>query len=90
MLQERITDLTNAQARLDKEIREAKFDEQIRDKRNAIAQQDAEKEKLGNELVALNKQASTRATLEVLRGSAKEKDGVIKASYVRLSYHPMW
>ena len=82
MLQERIDELTNAQDRLDKEIKDAKFDEQLKEKRNAIALQDVEKEKLGNELVALNKQASTRATLEVLRSGAKEKDGNIKALYV--------
>jgi restriction endonuclease S subunit len=80
MLEGRIHDLTTAQSKLEKEIREAKFDDQIKEKRNAIAQQDAEKEKLGNELVALNKQASTRATLEVLRGSKREKDEVVKAS----------
>jgi hypothetical protein len=80
MLQERIENLTAAQTKLEKEIREAKFDDQIREKRNAISLQDAEKEKLGNELVALNKQASTRATLEVLRSSKKEKDGIIQAS----------
>ena len=80
MLEGRIHDLTTAQSKLEKEIRAAKFDDQIKEKRNAIAQQDAEKEKLGNELMALNKQASTRATLEVLRGSKREKDEVVKAS----------
>ncbi|EJT49074.1 hypothetical protein A1Q1_01723 [Trichosporon asahii var. asahii CBS 2479] len=66
--------------RLDEEIRNAKYDDQMRERGAAIRQKELEKDKINAELSALNRQADTRAQLSIKRTEIESKTAQVDAS----------
>lgn len=66
--------------KLDEEIREARYDEQLRERGASIRQKDAERDKTNSELSALNRQADSRAQLSIKRSELQAKKAQIDAS----------
>lgn len=66
--------------RLDEEIQEAKYDQQMRERGTAIRQKEVEKDKINAELSALNRQADTRAQLSIKRTEIESKNAQVDAS----------
>jgi DNA repair protein RAD50 len=85
LLERKLADIAVAQERLELEIREAKYDELIREKITSIRQKEGEKDKIQSELSALNRQADSRAQLTIKRNELKSKQGQIEASCALLS-----
>lgn len=82
MLESKIAEAKEQQARLEEDIREAKYEEQLRDKMLLIRQKEAEKDKTNAELSALNRQADSRAQLSIKRNELTSKTGQVSASSV--------
>jgi DNA repair protein RAD50 len=82
MLEGKIKEIEAQQVRLELDIGESKYDEQIRDKTVAIRQREADRDKINGELSALNRQADSRAQLSIKRGELGLKENQIAASYV--------
>lgn len=85
LLEGKIKEAREQQARLEQDIREAKYDEQLREKLLAIRQKEAEKDKMNAELSALNRQADSRAQLSIKRNELTSKRGQVQASSVSMS-----
>lgn len=82
LLEAKIAEVTEAQHRLETDLREAKYDEQIRDRAAAIRQNEGERDKVQAELAVLNRQADSRAQLSIKRNELKNKEGSMQASSV--------
>jgi DNA repair protein RAD50 len=82
LLEAKVAEAEEQKARLEHDIRDAKYDEQIRDKAGDIRQKEAEKDRISAELSALNRQADSRAQLAIKRGELTSKNNQIQASYV--------
>lgn len=67
-------------ARLEQDIRDAKYDQQLTDKSLHIRQKEADREKVSEELSALNRQADSRAKLAIKKGEMASKTNQISAS----------
>ncbi|KAL7420509.1 DNA repair protein rad50 [Cryptotrichosporon argae] len=65
---------------LETEIREARYDEQMRERSLAIRQKEADRDKANAELALLNRQADSRAQLAIKRAEAATKNGQVEAS----------
>ena len=76
----RIAEIEVQRTRLDQDIREAKYDEQIRDKGVAIRQLEATRDRLSSELSGLNRQADSRAQLAIKKAESQAKTRQIGAS----------
>lgn len=66
--------------KLDDEISNAKYDEQIRKRGDVIRQKELEKDRINAELSALNRQADTRAQLSIKRTEIESKTAQVDAS----------
>nr|XP_031864453.1 uncharacterized protein CI109_000367 [Kwoniella shandongensis]KAA5531525.1 hypothetical protein CI109_000367 [Kwoniella shandongensis] len=77
LLQDKITEAEKDKARLDSDLREAKYDEHIREKGLLIRQKEAERDKINSELSALNRQADSRAQLTIKRNELGSKSGQV-------------
>lgn len=82
MVETQITDLEDAKSRLETEIREAKYDERIRDKTVSIRQKETDRDRANGELSALNRQADSRAQLSIKRNELTSKNSQVTASSV--------
>jgi len=82
LVQTRIAEIEEQRARLDQDIREARYDEQIRDKAVTVRQREADRDRVTPELSALNRQADSRAQLAIKRGELQSRTSQIGASYV--------
>jgi len=80
MVETQITDLEDAKSRLEAEIREAKYDERIRDKTVSIRQKETDRDRANGELSALNRQADSRAQLSIKRNELTSKNSQVTAS----------
>jgi len=80
MVETQITDLEDAKSRLETEIREAKYDERIRDKTVSIRQKETDRDRANGELSALNRQADSRAQLSIKRNELTSKNSQVTAS----------
>jgi DNA repair protein RAD50 len=80
MLEQKIAEAEDQRARLQNDIRDAKYDEQMREKTLAIRHKEAEKDKVQAELSALNRQADSRAQLSIKKGELTAKTNQIAAS----------
>jgi len=80
MVETQITDLEDAKSRLEAEIREAKYDERIRDKTVSIRQKETDRDRANGELSALNRQADSRAQLSIKRNELTNKNSQVTAS----------
>jgi DNA repair protein RAD50 len=80
MVETQITDLEDAKSRLETEIREAKYDERIRDKTVSIRQKEIDRDRANGELSALNRQADSRAQLSIKRNELTSKNSQVTAS----------
>ena len=80
LLQAKITEAEEQKARLEQDIRDAKYDEQLREKAVAIRQREAHCEKINAELSALNRQADSRAQLVIKRSDMVSKTNQVTAS----------
>jgi len=80
MVETQITDLEDAKSRLEAEIREAKYDERIRDKTVSIRQKETDRDRANGELSALNRQADSRAQLSIKRNELNSKNSQVTAS----------
>lgn len=83
-------DMTATETRrdgLEQEIQDARYDEQMRERRATVSQKEAERDKLNSELSALNRQADTRAQLAIKRSELESKNAQILASYVACPIH---
>jgi DNA repair protein RAD50 len=90
LLQSKIAEAEEQKARLEQDIRDAKYDEQIRDKTAVIRQKEAERDQISSELSALNRQADSRAQLAIKRGELGSKSGQVQASSVTNSIALIW
>jgi len=82
LVETRIAEIEEQRARLDQDIREAKYDEQIRGKTVMIRQREADRDRINAELSALNRQADSRAQLGIKRSGLQSKTSQIGASWV--------
>lgn len=80
MLESKIAEAEEAQGRVEQEIRDARYDEQLRDKTLVIRQKEAERDKINAELSALNRQADSRAQLSIKRGELQSRSSQVTAS----------
>jgi len=80
LVETRIAEIEEQRARLDQDIREAKYDEQIRGKTVMIRQREADRDRINAELSALNRQADSRAQLGIKRSGLQSKTSQIVAS----------
>ena len=80
LVETRIAEIEEQRARLDQDIREAKYDEQIRDRAVAIRQREADRDRISSELSALNRQADSRAQLAIKKSESQAKTRQIGAS----------
>jgi len=80
MVETQITDLEDAKSRLEAEIRDAKYDERIRDKTVSIRQKETDRDRSNGELSALNRQADSRAQLSIKRSEMTNKNSQVTAS----------
>lgn len=86
LLQGKIAEAKEQRGKLEQDIRDAKYDEQLRDKNVTIRQKEADKDKLSEELSSLNRQADSRAKLAIKRGEVTSKEGQVAASSVLMSW----
>ena len=82
MLEQKIAEAEDQRTRLQNDIRDAKYDEQVREKTLAIRHKEAEKDKVQAELSALNRQADSRAQLSIKKSELTAKSNQIVASSV--------
>ncbi|WVR06574.1 hypothetical protein IAU60_003606 [Kwoniella sp. DSM 27419] len=82
ILQDKINENEEQRARLEAEIRDARYDEQIREKGMLVRQKEAERDKINAELSALNRQADSRAQLTIKRNEAAAKAAQVESSIV--------
>jgi DNA repair protein RAD50 len=80
MVETQITDLEDARSRLEQEIRDAKYDERIREKTVSIRQKETDRDRANGELSALNRQADSRAQLTIKRNELNSKNSQVTAS----------
>lgn len=80
MVEGQITDLEDAKSRLEQEVREAKYDERLREKIVAIRQKETDRDRASSELSALNRQADSRAQLSIKRNEFTSKTSQVTAS----------
>jgi len=80
LVETRIAEIEEQRARLDQDIREAKYDEQIRGKTVMIRQREADRDRINAELSALNRQADSRAQLGIKQSGLQSKTSQIGAS----------
>jgi DNA repair protein RAD50 len=80
MVEGQITDLEDAKNRLEQEIREAKYDERLREKTVSIRQKETDRDRANSELSALNRQADSRAQLTIKRNEMHSKNSQVTAS----------
>ena len=80
LLEGKITEAEEHRTKLENDIRDARFDEQIREKTMIIRQKEAEKDKVNAELSILNRQADSRAQLSIKRNESAFKTNQISAS----------
>jgi DNA repair protein RAD50 len=66
--------------RIDEEIQQARYDDQIREHNLTIRQKDADREKVNSELSLLNRQADSRAQLSIKRSELDSKTAQMNAS----------
>jgi len=85
MLEQKIVEAEDQRTRLQNDIRDAKYDEQMREKTLAIRHKEAEKDKVQAELSALNRQADSRAQLSIKKSEITAKTNQVSASYVEPS-----
>jgi DNA repair protein RAD50 len=81
MVESQVTDLEDAKSRLEQETREAKYDERIREKAVSIRQKETDRDRANSELSALNRQADSRAQLNIKRNELNSKNSQVAASY---------
>lgn len=82
LAENQIADLEEKRSKLEEDLREAKYDEQIREKSVAIRQKESDRDRANGELSALNRQADSRAQLTIKRNDLNSKNGQIAASCV--------
>nr|XP_019013012.1 DNA repair protein RAD50 [Kwoniella pini CBS 10737]OCF51793.1 DNA repair protein RAD50 [Kwoniella pini CBS 10737] len=80
ILQGKLAENEEQRSRLDKEIRDARYDEQIREKAMLVRQKEAERDKINSELSALNRQADSRAQLTIKRNEVGAKSAQVDSS----------
>ena len=80
LIENRIAEIEDQRARLDQDIREARYDEQLRDKAIAIRQREADRDRVSSELSSLNRQADSRAQLAIRRTELQSKTSQIEAA----------
>ena len=80
LVETRIAEIEEQRARLEQDIREARYDEQIRDKSVSTRQREADRDRINSELSVLNRQADSRAQLSIKRGEIQMKTGQITAA----------
>lgn len=80
MVERQITDLEDAKSRLEQEVREARYDERLREKVVAIRQKETDRDRANSELSALNRQADSRAQLSIKRNEFTSKTSQVSAS----------
>jgi len=80
MVETQITDLEESKSRLEQEIREARYDERIREKTVSIRQKETDRDRANSELSALNRQADSRAQLTIKRNELTSKNSQVTAS----------
>ncbi|OCF37294.1 DNA repair protein RAD50 [Kwoniella heveanensis BCC8398] len=80
ILQDKLTENEEQKSRLEAEIRDARYDEQIREKGMLVRQKEAERDKINSELSALNRQADSRAQLTIKRHEAGAKSAQVENS----------
>lgn len=80
MVEGQITDLEDAKSRLEQEVREARYDERLREKVVAIRQKETDRDRANSELSALNRQADSRAQLSIKRNEFNSKTSQVSAS----------
>ncbi|BEJ06595.1 hypothetical protein CcaverHIS641_0311170 [Cutaneotrichosporon cavernicola] len=80
VLENDVSSLETRRETLEQEVQEARYDEQLRERRSAVGQKEAAREKLNGELTALNRQADTRAQLSIKRSELESKKAQVEAS----------
>ena len=80
LLEAKIREVEEQKARLEQDIRDAKYDHQLTEKSLLIRQKEADREKVSEELSALNRQADSRAKLAIKKGELTSKNNQITAS----------
>ncbi|OCF56822.1 DNA repair protein RAD50 [Kwoniella mangroviensis CBS 10435] len=80
ILQGKLTENEEQKSRLETEIRESRYDEQIREKAMLVRQKEAERDKINAELSALNRQADSRAQLTIKRNEVGGKTAQVDSS----------
>jgi DNA repair protein RAD50 len=80
MAEGQITDLEDAKTRLEQEVREARYDERLRENMVAIRQKETDRDRANSELSALNRQADSRAQLSIKRNEFTSKTSQVSAS----------
>ncbi|WVO14305.1 hypothetical protein L204_101937 [Cryptococcus depauperatus] len=78
ILLNKIKELTSDYDELQNQIREAKYDEQMREKGLSIRQKDLERDKISAELAILNRKADSRAKLDLQRRDLDNKKAQIE------------
>ncbi|ORX37164.1 hypothetical protein BD324DRAFT_625039 [Kockovaella imperatae] len=80
LLESKIAEAEEHRSKLEKEIRDARFDEAIREKTMIVRQKEAERDKVNAELSVLNRQADSRAQLAIKRNERVSKENQVAAS----------
>ncbi|ORY30598.1 hypothetical protein BCR39DRAFT_529095 [Naematelia encephala] len=80
LLEAKIAEAEESRNRLEQDIRDARFDEQFRDKGVIIRQKEQDRDKISSELSALNRQSDSRAQLAIKRNEMQSKTAQIAAS----------
>lgn len=84
LLERKLVEIAESQAKLENEIRESKYDERTREMVASIRQKEGERDKIQSELSVLNRQADSRAQLTIKRTELRSKQGQVEASSVVL------
>jgi DNA repair protein RAD50 len=80
LLEAKISEAKEQRERLEKDIRDAKYDQQLSEKALLIRQKEADREKMSEELSALNRQADSRAKLAIKKSELTSKTNQVSAS----------
>ncbi|KAK4689016.1 DNA repair protein RAD50, partial [Tremellales sp. Uapishka_1] len=80
IVENQISDAQGQLDRLDQELSEARYDEQIRERSTTIRQKETDRDKINSELSALNRQADSRAQLSIKRNELQTKKASIEAT----------
>nr|XP_018262086.1 DNA repair protein RAD50 [Kwoniella dejecticola CBS 10117]OBR84244.1 DNA repair protein RAD50 [Kwoniella dejecticola CBS 10117] len=80
ILQGKLAENEEQRSRLETEIRDSRYDEQIREKAMLVRQKEAERDKINSELSALNRQADSRAQLTIKRNEVGSKSAQVESS----------